>query len=250
MNIKLIKKIRNITSISIEKCKKALEKNNFDLKKSIIYLKKNIYIKKKNPKEGGIFSKIKNNKAIIIQINCETDFTIKNIEIKFFIKKIMNYYLNNKNISKKNILNYFEKKKIFLISKFNENIEIKNICIMKGKYLTKYIHTNNRMGSLLKLKLKKKEINLKKFKKIAMHIVAMNPKFINKKKIPLNFIKKYIKKINLYINNKKNRKKILNKKINNICLLNQKFIFNDKISVKKYLKKNNIKVINFCNFKI
>ncbi len=249
MNIKLIKKIRNITSISIEKCKKALEKNNFDLKKSIIYLKKKIYTKNKNPKEVGIFSKIKNNKAIMIQINCETDFTIKNIEIKNFIKKIINYYLNNKNIYKKDIINYFNKKKNFLMSKFNENIEIKQICLMKGKYLIKYIH-NNKIGSLIKLKLKKKKINSKKLKRIAMHIVAMNPKFINKKKIPYNFIKKYIKEINLYIDNKKKKKEILNKKIDKICLLNQNFIFNDKISVKKYLKKNNIKIINFCNFKI
>ncbi len=248
MNIKLLKKIRKITSISIEKCQKALKKNNFDLEKSIIYLKKKIYIKKRKTKEGGIFGKVKNNKAILLQINCETDFTIKNIKIKKFIKKIINFYFKNKNIYKKDILNYFEKKKKIIISKFKENIVIKKICIMKGKYLTKYIHINNKIGTLLQIDTKNKNINNKKIKKIAMHITAMNPKFINK--IPYSFIKKYIKKEKIILNNKKNIKKILKNKINNIFLKKQKFIFNNKISVNKYLTKNNIKIINFCRFKI
>ncbi len=254
MNIELLKKIRDITSISIIECKKALEKNNFNLEKSIIYLKKKKYNIKKKSKEGIIFGKIKNNKAIIIQINCTTDFTIKNKKIKKFANKIINYSLTKENISIKNIDNIFKKKKNYLISKFKENIVIKKICYLKGKYLIKYVHNNNKIGTLLKVNTKKKNINYKKIKKIAMHIAAMNPKFIYKHQIPLSTIKKYRKNIILCLKKKENKKKIIKKKlkekINNIVLLKQKFIFNNKISINTYIKKNYIKIINFCRLQI
>ncbi len=254
MDIKILKKIRKITSISIDKCKKALEKNNFNLNKSIIYLKKKKNKKKNITKEGGIFGKIKNNKAIMIQINCETDFTIKNIEIKKWINKIIDFSLNTKNISVDIINNNFNKKTNYLISKFNENIKIKKIFFIKGKFLAKYIHNNNKIGTILKIKTNQSYIDNKKIKKIAMHITAMNPKFISKKQIPLNIIKKYKQNIIYNLNKKNIKNKIIKKKlkekINNITLLKQKFIFNNKITVKKYINKNNIKIINYCRFKI
>ncbi len=253
MNIKILKKIRKITSISIIECKKALEKNNFNLEKSIIYLKRKKNKIKKKTKEGNIFCKIKNKKAAMIQINCETDFTIKNKEIKNLANKIINYIIQNKYISIKNITNVFSKKINYLISKFKENITISKICYMEGKYLIKYIHNNNKIGTLLKINTKKKNINYKKIRKIAMHITAMNPKFISKNEIPLSFVKKYILNTNFNLKNKINKKKIKEKikeKINNIILLKQKFIFNNKISIDKYIKKNKIQIINFYRFKI
>ncbi len=254
MDIKILKKIRKITSISIEKCKKALEKNNFNLEKSIIYLKKKINKKKSLVKEGGIFGKIKNNKGIMIQINCETDFTIRNIEIKKFVKEIINYSLKKNDVSIKNINNIFNKKRNYLISKFNENIEIKRIYFIKGKFLSQYIHINNKIGTTLKIKTNKFNINNKKIKKIAMHITAMNPKYINKNEVPLSKIRKYRQNIIYNLNLIKNKNKIIKKKlkekINNILLLKQKFIFNNKISIKEYINKNNIKITNFCRFKI
>ncbi len=252
MNIKILKKIRKITSISIIECKKALEKNNFNLEKSIIYLKKKKINKNKKTKEGGIFGKIKKNKGIIIKINCETDFTIKNKKITNFIKKIINYSLKNNYITTKKINNIFKKKIKYLILKFKENIIIKKIYYIKGKYLCKYIHNNNKIGTLLKIKTKNKNINYKKIKKIAMHITAMKPKYISKKNIPYNTVKKYIKIISL--TSEKKNKKIIRKKIkeklNSITLLKQKFIFNNKKLVSNYIKKNNIKIINFHILKI
>ncbi len=254
MNIKLIKKIRKITSISIDKCKKALEKNNYNLNKSIIYLKKKKNKIKKLIKEGNIYGKIKNNKAIMIQINCETDFTIKHIEIKKLVNKIINYSFkkNYKSINK--IKKKFKKKINYLISKFNENIEIKKFLFIKGKFLTQYIHNNNKIGTILKIKTNKLNINKEKIKKIAMHITAMNPKFINKKKIPLSKIKKYRQNIIFNLNSKNIKNNIIKikliEKINNVSLLEQKFIFNNKISVKEYINKNKITIINFWRFQI
>ncbi len=248
--IELIKKIRKITNISIQLCKKILEKNKFNIEKSLISLKK-IKIKKKNKtKEGIILNKIKNNIAIMLKINCETDFTSKNKEFQLFANKIINFcFNNNNNINLKIINNKFKYKKNYLISKFNENINIKNICYIKNKYLYKYLH-NKKIGTILKYNIINKKNNLNKIKKISMHITAMNPKYISYKNIKKNIIKKEKNKLSIYIKNKNKLKKKLINKLKIKCLEEQKFIFNDKLLVKNYLKKNNIKIIKFYRFEI
>lgn len=247
--IEIIKKIRKITNISILLCKKALEKNNFNIKKTLLYLK-NINIKRKNiPKEGIIINKIKNNKAIMIKINCETDFTSRNKEFELFCKKILNFCFKKKNISLKDINKNFYLKKKYLISKFKENIIIKKICILKNKNLYNYLH-NKRIGTILKYKNYSNKNKLKKIKKISMHITAMNPKYINLKEIKKKTINKEKKKISILIKNKNKLNKKLLEKLKNKCLLNQKFIFNNKLSIKEYLKKNKIKIKKFYRFEI
>ncbi len=246
--IKLIKKIRHLTKISINKCKKALEKNNYNIEKSLIYLKK-IKIKKKNiPKEGIILNKINKNNVIMIKLLCETDFTSKNIYFNNFANEIINFCFKKKIYILKKINKYFNKKKKYLINKFNENIIIDNICYLKGKYIGNYLHNNNKIGTILKIKTKKNNLDKKYIKQICMHITAMNPKYINKKNIPLEIIKKEKKKILIYY--KKNISKKLKNKLNKKILLEQKFIFNDKIKIKYFIKKKNIKIINFYRYKI
>ncbi|WGH28086.1 MAG: hypothetical protein NHG07_01010 [Candidatus Shikimatogenerans bostrichidophilus] len=84
-------KLRKLTNFSILTCKKALLKNNFNIKNSYYYLlnkenkKYNIYIKKNiKLKNGLIYSSVnkKNNIGIILKINTESDFIIKNYYFK------------------------------------------------------------------------------------------------------------------------------------------------------------------------
>ncbi len=239
MNIKnnliLLKKLRNITNISIIECKKALIKNKNDIKKSIIYLKKKNYkIKKKiyNNNNGFILNKIIKNTAVMIQINCESDFVSKNIEIKLFAEKILNFYIKNTNLNINKIKNIYSEEKNYLTNKVKENIEINNLCFLKGNILSNYLH-NFKIGTILHAEKidNKKNIKQEKIKKISMHISALNPKYINKN----NILKKYKDK---------------EKKIKNLILEEQLFIFDNKTKVKYYLLKNNIKINNFFRFEI
>ncbi len=247
--INLIKKIRYITKISVIKCKKALEKNNYNLEKSLIYLKKkNINNKNNITKEGIIINKVKNNNVIMIKLLCETDFTAKNKYLNKFANKIINFCFNKKINKLQKINKHFKNKIKYLKTKFNENIIIDNICHLKGKYIKNYLHHNNKIGTIIKIDTKKKKNIEKYMKQICIHITAMNPKYISIKNIPLNIIENEKKKILIY--NKKNILKKINKKLKKNILLEQKFLYNNKIKVKNFLRKKNIKIINFYRYKI
>ncbi len=249
-NINLIKQIRKLTKISINKCKIALKKNNFDLKKTLIYLKKKKINNKKKTNEGIIISKIKKNIGIIIKIKCETDFITKNKYFLNFCKKLIKYCLKKKIYNNKNINNYINNKKNFLISKFKENIKIHKIRYLKGKYIIKYIHINYKIGTILKINIKENNNNYyRSAKKICMHITAMNPKYISRKLIN----KKQIKKEKNSILDYKNKKDLISKlniKLKKKILLEQNFIFNEKLLVKDYIKKKNIIILKFHRFEI
>ncbi len=251
-NIEIIKKLRKLTQISITKCCKILKKNNFNIEKSLIYIKKKKYTKKKHSKEGIIIGNIKKNIAVLLQTNCETDFVSKNKYFLEFNQKIINYSFKKKKITLKKINKYFKIKKNYLSNKFNEYINIKKIYIYTGKHIGIYIHNNNKIGVIIKIKTKNNNLNNKKINKIAMHIAAMNPICIKPTDIPKEIIKREKKKI--LIKNINIKKQILNKKlkkkIKNMSLKEQKFLFNNRITIKEYIKKNKINILKFKRLEI
>ncbi len=247
INIKLLKKIREETKISIYECKKALDINNHNYEKTINYLKNKICLIKKNKKlkEGIILNKKINNKASMIEINCETDFTNKNKEIIDFAEKILCFIIKNESTNLIKLKKIFHNEKQYLINKFKELIKINKFCFLKSNNINIYLH-NFKIGTILSVKNiinKKLKIKNKKIKKIAMHITAIN---CNNEKTSNN--KHLTNKSNLKI--KSNNLLDINVNKNKINFLNQPFIFNNKISLNNYLQKNNIKIDKFYKFKI
>jgi elongation factor Ts len=78
----LIKELRDKTSVSVMQCKKALEEAGGDMEKALMILKKQSaqIAEKKSEREahsGLLVSKKDNSKAVILSLNCETDFVAK-----------------------------------------------------------------------------------------------------------------------------------------------------------------------------
>ncbi len=90
-----VKKLREITGVSISKCKESLESCGGDLKKAILDLRKKgeTSVAKKEKKqtgEGIIASYIHSNNAVgaLVKICCETDFVARNEDFKQLGKDI------------------------------------------------------------------------------------------------------------------------------------------------------------------
>lgn len=275
--IEKIKILRLKTGISFLDCKKALIESNLDIEEAIDYLRKksSITANKRYEKpafEGLIISKINNKKkAIIAEINCETDFVSKSKEFIEFCEKISNYFLEkteyeNIEIEKDEVIinEELEVEKNTIISKFKENIIIKRIKIINannGEEIFGYVHGPLNYGKIASIVIIKniENENENLIKDITMQIAAMRPKFLNKKSISKEIIEK---EKNLILENIKNNyidknemqiktmaENMINKFYEENVLIEQKFIKDQKVKIKELINKKLI-IINFFRFEL
>ena len=86
----MVKELRETTGAGMLDCKKALEESNGNMEEAITWLREKGISKaaKKSSRiaaEGLALTKVKGNKAIILELNSETDFVAKNDEFKNLI---------------------------------------------------------------------------------------------------------------------------------------------------------------------
>lgn len=272
--IQLIKKLRKLTSSSILECKKALDATNNNIDDSIKWLHqknklKAVNINNKVLKEGLIGINFNNTKAIIFEMNCETDFVARNekfinlmnlinqlllINPVTTISDVLSIKLNNNQLLKDYIID--------LIAIIGENIVLNRFFQFNKKnnqIFGLYLHSNKKIGSIV---LFKGFINNKFAKQVAMHIAAMKPKFLSRDNVDANFLYSIKEMLKLEIkNNSQNIKKSdneieylvnvnLNKKISEFCLLEQQFIFNEHIKIKKFIENQQSEIIDFIRYEV
>ncbi|CAL4320395.1 Elongation factor Ts [Buchnera aphidicola (Periphyllus testudinaceus)] len=254
----LIKKLRMITGIGILDCKKALLKKNGDIHSSIDYLRKKGKSKALNKLsrktfQGSIFSGVKKNFGVLLELNCETDFVAKHENFINFGNKIIQTSLE-KNIEKLDFLkNFFESERASLVSIIGENIKISRFLVLKGKFIHSYLH-RSRIGVLLQSNSNDELLN----KNISMHIAASKPLYLNPESVPKEII---LREQNIQLSMSKQTgkpdsilKKIvlgrMKKFFSEITLIKQSFILDQKKTVEDFLLENNIILKNFIRFEV
>lgn len=290
----MVKELRLITNAGIMNCKNALKHTNGNIKKAAIYLREKGIIKASSKegriKKNGIINIISHNnnkyiEAIMLEMNCETDFAAKNKLMLKISNDISNHIINkfntyNKYIDGETIQNekYNSSTNITIndkikevISIIGEGIKLKGFVKVKGDFIGNYLHNNSQIGSLISIDIDgnyKDHINeLQTFSNdLAMHITALAPSFININQIPNEFIeqeKNIIKKqmIKILINKPNNIiEKILSdklkKNLSEICFINQAFVKDPKIYINEFIKNMetklsiNIKINKYFRFQI
>jgi len=255
----LVKKLRMRTGAGVMECKRALIDSGGDIELSIDNLRKKGHAKaeKKNSRvtaQGAIFTYINHNIAAILELNCESDFVAKDIEFislgRFIVKEACLKQISNINILNK----YFEEKRIKLLSKVGENINITRISLLESETVFSYIH-DFRIGVLVGAKLDSDKAIMKK---VAMHIAASKPEFLTKNEIPDTVINREYK-IQLDIAIKSRKNKLIAEKIvqgrmkkffSEVSLVGQKFIMDSEKTVGQLLSETNSEVTSFIRFEI
>ncbi|WP_343190446.1 translation elongation factor Ts [Buchnera aphidicola (Mollitrichosiphum nigrofasciatum)] len=259
LDVNLIKKLRDITGLGVIECKNALITNNNDIELSVDYLRKsgNLKIEQKSSKsinQGSVFASVKNKMGGILELNCETDFVARNEIFKKFGEKIINFILLEENGNIEFINKIFDQERKNLVLRFGENIIIKKTFFLKSENLISfYLH-----GFKIAVLVDGIANSSCLIKKIAMHIAACSPKYLNEKDIPEYILKReYNVQMEIALNTKKSleiSKKIvqgrMQKFINDNTLLGQEFIFEKNVNVGDFLKKNNISILSFVRFSI
>ena len=99
---KAVKELRDLTGAGFNDCRKALEETNSDMQKAVDFLrKKGIATAEKKAgraaTEGMIqtYSHHNGRLAVIVEVNCETDFVARNEAFKKFVKELALHIANS-----------------------------------------------------------------------------------------------------------------------------------------------------------
>lgn len=198
-----VNKLRQATGAGMMDCKEALKESDGDFDAALDHLRKKgqkVSAKRsdKEAREGIIFTKTSEDgkKAVLIALNCETDFVAKNEEFKQIGQKIADAAfeqqpasldeLNSVEIEGKTIATHLTD----LVGKIGEKIEIGDYHILQGELVIPYVHSTGKIGVLTALKgingADAGEIG----KDIAMQIAAMKPVALDKDGVPQDIIEK------------------------------------------------------------
>ncbi len=265
-----INKLRQQTGAGMMDCKKALEESGGDFEKAIDYLRKKgakiaANRQDREAKEGFVLAKIKNNThAILLSVNCETDFVAKNQDFQSFADEVATIALekfpSDSEALKKLPYNSdisISDKLMEQIAKIGEKIEIGYYAALEAPFVVSYIHPGNRLAVIVGFS---KPINEEAGKNIAMQIAAMAPVSIDKNDVPQNILERELEIAREQVKQEGKPEDMvekiaqgkLNKFFKESTLLNQEYIKDSKLTIGQYLQSvdKDVKVIAFKRYSL
>jgi elongation factor Ts len=198
-----VNKLRQMTGAGMMDCKKALTEANGDFEKAIEILRKkgqkvSASRSDKEAREGSVFVKVSDDKkeAVLIALNCETDFVAKNEEFQSLGRLIADTAFANKPADKEALLAQkagdltLNDKIVELVGKIGEKIEVSEFVHMKGEAVVPYIHAGAKLGVLVSLKGVNGKDVTDAGKDVGMQIAAMNPVAVDETSVDKAVIEK------------------------------------------------------------
>ena len=266
---KLVKELRDKTGAGMMDCKKALVATEGNVAQAIDWLREKGIAKaeKKASRiaaEGACVVKTAGNKAIIFELNCETDFVAKNENFVNLLNKIGDALLASNATCEECALEVLVEgtplKEFLLeqISKIGEKLSFRRFDVVvkeDNQEFGSYMHMGGKISSLTVLN----DSDFETAKDVAMHVAAQNPKFLSKEDISAEELQHETEVLtNTALNENAEATKPkpeaiiqkmvigrLNKNLKAICLLNQEFIKNPDLSIEQYVKSKGASIVSF-----
>ena len=262
----LVKELRDQTGAGMMDCKKALTECDGNLEAAIDWLREKGIAKagKKGARiaaEGLADIFVKGNKAVMIEINAETDFVSKNDEFKELIKTVGETILNSdaKTFEEANELPYEDGTIKDLIiaktSKIGEKLDFRRLAVIEkndDEFFGQYLHMGGKIAVVTVVKGANEEVA----KDVAMQAAAMKPKYVFKEDVPAEEVAREREVLKEQAINEGKSAEIaekmvegrLNKFYKEICLALQAFIKDGDIDVTKYVTDNGGELIGMSMF--
>jgi len=269
MTIKAIdvKKLRQETNAGMMDCKKALMESDGDFEKAKTILKEKGQ-SKADSKSGRTTAQgivvIQSNKdhAVILEVNCETDFAAKDDLFNEFVNKIASLILQNnmddmEQLDKQKIDDFenIEEYRKFTISKLGENITIRRFkTIHLDGTLGRYIH-GSKIASLVLLH---HDDSAELAKDIAMHVAASKPEYISNTEIPEEVINEESRILRVQLEQEGKPQEIidkivdgkLKKQFDQLTLMGQEYVKDPDITIEKLLNDQDASVKSFIRYEV
>ncbi|WP_106497597.1 translation elongation factor Ts [Lentibacillus sp. Marseille-P4043] len=268
---KMVKELREKTGAGMMDCKKALQETEGDLEKAIDFLREKGIAKaaKKADRiaaEGSTHIEIDNNTAVLLEVNCETDFVTKNDQFKQLLSELGQHIVKLKPASVEEALQQklhgegdtVETYIKSVIAKIGEKISLRRFTVLTktdNDAFGAYLHLGGRIGVLSLLEGTTDESVAKD---IAMHAAAVNPRYVSRDEVAKEDVDHEREVLTTQALNEGKPEKIVEKMVEGrlgkffeeVCLLEQSFVKDPDQKVKKYVADKGASVKAFVRYEV
>ena len=252
----LVKELRERTGAGMMECKKALVEANADIELAIENMRKSGAAKAAKKAgnvaaEGAIIIKEENGVAVLLEVNCQTDFVAKDGNFTAFAEKVALDALATKATAEE-LVAKFEEERVALVAKIGENINIRRVAYVEGTAIASYRH-GEKIGVVVA-----GEGDAETLKHVAMHVAASKPEFVNPEDVPADVVAKE-KEVQVEIAMNEGKPQEIAEKMvigrmkkftGEISLTGQAFIMEPKKSVGEMLKEKGASVATFVRLEV
>ncbi len=261
----MVKELRERTGSGMMECKKALTETNGDIEAAIDLMRKTGLAKadKKSDRaaaEGLLLVRQNETRALILEVNCETDFVTKNEDFLKFANDAADIALNNNVTTVEQLAaealngSTVDEVRKSLIAKIGENMNVRRLTVLEATgTIGAYVH-GGRIAALVDVEGGDAELA----KDVAMHITAANPICIDASEVSAELLdrERAIYSAQAAESGKpadiveKMVEGRIRKYLEEVTLEGQAFIKDPDTSVGKLLKSKSAKVKAFVRFEL
>ncbi len=264
ISAKLVKELRERTGAGMMECKRALVATEGDIEKAAEEMRISGQAKadKKASRiaaEGVIEAYAADGRAVLIEINSETDFVARDESFQAFAAAAVKaaHTANAKTIEEVLAADMggqtVEQARKTLVAKIGENIQVRRMKSVEASNLGTYIHTG-KIGVVAALEGGEEDLA----KDIAMHIAAVNPLVVSGDDVPAEIVQKEKDIFTAQAKESGKHAEIIEKMIggrirkflDEVALLGQSFVKNPDLKIEQLVKQHNAKVVSFIRLDV
>ena len=266
-----VKELRELTGAGMMDCKKALTECEGDTKKAIDWLREK-GIAKAAKKEGRIAAEglakilIEGNKAVVLEVNSETDFVAKNDRFLALLDEAAKAIFNSnaKTVEEALALPTAEgtlnDSFIGAVAVIGEKITLRRFEIVEksdDELFGSYTHQG---GRIVAVTVVKGTADAQVAKNMAMQVASMNPTYVSRNEMPQDVVaherevQEGIMANDPSLANKPEKVKAgiiegrVSKALQDMCLVDQEYFLDSNLKCGQYLKENNAEVVKFVKY--
>ena len=256
----MVKELRERTGLGMMDCKKALTETDGDIDAAIDKLRKESGLKAakkagRTAAEGLLASSGNGSRAVLAEVNIETDFAARNEKFIAFTKKIADEAFAREAADAAALMDAeLDAERETLVQEIGENISVRRVAGLSGEVVAAYVHADNRKGALVALEGGDAELA----RDIAMHVVATAPLVTEPSDLPEEVVAKEREIFAAQARDSGKPEEIIekmitgrvNKYLAEVSLVSQPFVKDPDVKVGKLLSGKGAKCLGFVRYEV
>ena len=262
ISAQMVKQLRDSTGLGMMECKKALVQSDGDMDAAIRLLREAGTLKAQSRSsrisaEGLLALDADTASAYMVEVNSETDFVARSDDFAAFARQLSAKARELASDDVEQLSAALQAEREQLVLKLGENLVVRRVAYLsalEGGVIATYLHTNSKIGVALSID----SDNFDLARSLAMHVAAMNPMAVKPEEVSAEIVERerqiYQAQAEQSDKPEAIRAKMVDGRVQKflaeVSLVEQSFIRDPDVKIKKLLKDNGVNNVRFIRFQV